>query len=50
MAELPVGWQKAATGAVLCQRHCAVCHRMNGVGDVEISLNLKDFLAVSSDE
>jgi cytochrome c oxidase cbb3-type subunit 3 len=44
------GFAEAANGAVLYQRHCAVCHGMNGDGGVGIPLNLKDFLAVASDE
>jgi len=37
-------------GAVLYQRHCAVCHGAEGNGGVGIPLNLPDFLAVASDD
>ncbi len=37
-------------GAVLYQRHCAVCHGAEGSGGVGVPLNLPDFLAVASDE
>jgi cytochrome c oxidase cbb3-type subunit 3 len=40
---------EAASGAVLYQRHCSVCHGVNGDGGVGIPLNLKEFLAVASD-
>ena len=37
-------------GALLYQRHCAVCHGVEGNGGVGVPLNLPDFLAVASDE
>jgi cytochrome c oxidase cbb3-type subunit 3 len=37
-------------GALLYQRHCAVCHGIAGNGGVGVPLNLPDFLAVASDE
>ena len=40
---------EAANGALLYQRNCAVCHGIKGDGGVGIPLNLKDFLAVASD-
>jgi cytochrome c oxidase cbb3-type subunit 3 len=39
-----------ADGAVLYQRHCAVCHGAEGNGGVGVPLNLPDFLAVASDD
>jgi len=41
---------EAAGGALLYQRNCAVCHGLGGDGGVGIPLNLKDFLAVASDD
>lgn len=46
----PAAMAGLADGAVLYQRHCAVCHGVEGNGGVGVPLNLPDFLAVASDE
>jgi len=46
----PAALAEATIGALLYQRNCAVCHGLEGDGGVGIPLNLKDFLAVASDD
>jgi cytochrome c oxidase cbb3-type subunit 3 len=46
----PAALAEAVDGALLYQRNCAVCHGLEGDGGVGIPLNLKDFLAVASDD
>jgi len=46
----PAALAEATIGALLYQRNCAVCHGLEGDGGVGIPLNLKDFLAVVSDD
>jgi cytochrome c oxidase cbb3-type subunit 3 len=44
------GLAALAEGAMLYERHCAVCHGVDGNGGVGVPLNLPDFLAVASDD
>lgn len=39
-----------ADGAELYEKHCSVCHGIEGIGGVGVPLQLEDFLAVSSDD
>lgn len=40
----------AANGSDLYEKHCSVCHGIEGIGGVGVPLHLPDFLAVASDD